>query len=129
MDTKLKPIYKEYTFWVILMISLPGIVALYMEAFMAIQDRSFDAESFYVAALASPIVLYLGVGRQYARGKAVEAAPKMEAALNAHPVVPLNELEGHEVDTAPDIRADFRDVAAEAIDAEAEAHHTEGDDA
>lgn len=81
VNTKLTPIYKEITFWVMLALSLPGITALYYEAAIAIMHHNFEAENFYVGAFALPIVLYLGVGRQYARGKAVEAHGLESAAF------------------------------------------------
>jgi hypothetical protein len=82
MDTKLQPLLKEPTFWVLLAISLPGLVAAYMAAILAVvHGDAPDTDTLLLAVTGSPIGLYLGIGRQYARGKAVEAAP--------HTIVPV----------------------------------------
>lgn len=71
LDTKLKPLYRESTFWVLLVISLPGIIASYKSAMNGVTPDM-------TALLASPLAIYLGIGRQYARGKAVENAAVFE---------------------------------------------------
>lgn len=62
----LKALHKEATFWVLLMISGPGILAAYQSA---LSGNPPD----WTALMASPIAVYLGIGRQYARGKVAEA--------------------------------------------------------
>lgn len=79
MDTKLKPLYCEISFWVMMLMSLPGIVAIYIAAINGIQTGDFDPSAFQSAFLASPIIAYL-LARQYPRGKAVEAFGTQAAA-------------------------------------------------
>lgn len=73
IDPKLKPLYHETTFWIMLAMSLPGIVSTYLAAWNAMQTGEFDPGAFQSAILALPIVGYL-LARQYPRGKAAEAA-------------------------------------------------------
>lgn len=82
LDPKLKPLWKEVTFWILSMISLPGIIALYAGAWDAIGAGTFKQEDFTLAAFALPVVAYL-LSRQYPRGKAAESAGYMLAALAA----------------------------------------------
>lgn len=73
IDTKLKPLYREVTFWIMVAMSLPGVVSVYAAAIDAVRSGVFDPVAFQSAFLALPIVAYL-LARQYPRGKAVEAS-------------------------------------------------------
>lgn len=71
VDPKLKPLYRETTFWVLLALSIPGGIAAYDAAWTGIATGSFDVESFYASVFALPIVIYLGVTRQLVRKESV----------------------------------------------------------
>lgn len=112
MDPKLKNLLAEKTFWVLLGLSLPGIIATYTAA---LNGDPIGAD----ALLASPIAIYLGIGRQFARAKSVEAYGH-EAA--ARPLVDDGH-EDHEVHRLRDVLpADPDEKAAlDALDAAGEA--------
>lgn len=78
-DPKLKPLWQEVTFWLLSLISLPGIIALYKGAWDAIGQGTFSQDDFTLSAFALPVVAYL-LTRQYPRGKAAEASGWMLAA-------------------------------------------------
>jgi hypothetical protein len=79
-DPTLKPIHRDPTFWVLLVLSIPGLLAAFLAAAEGIRSGSFDPNDFYAAVFAAPIVIYLGIGREYARGKAVEATGRILTA-------------------------------------------------
>lgn len=79
-NRKLKPIYKELTFWVLLFISVPGLASAYYLAWQGLTDGGFDQEAFLMSVLGCPIALYLGIGRQYVRGQAVGSTTADELA-------------------------------------------------
>lgn len=119
-DTKLRPLLKELTFWLMLAMSLPGIAAVYIAAYSGVTTGSFDPAAFQSAFLALPIVAYL-LTRQYPRGKSIEAAPLMEQRLVILPeedeiVPPDDEF----APILPTFAEDAKDQTAEAHDAEGE---------
>lgn len=79
-NPKLTPIHKDPTFYVLLAISLPGILAAYLAAWHGLATGEFNGEQFLNAAFAVPIVAYLGVFRQFPRAKSVEQIGQIEQA-------------------------------------------------
>lgn len=67
MDFKLKSLHKDATFYACLMLSLPAIMNAYQ---LVLDGKQLDT----MTLLATPLALYLGIGKQYARGKAIDAA-------------------------------------------------------
>ena len=67
MDFKLKSLHKDATFYVCALLSLPAIISAYQ---LLLEGKHVDTMSL----LATPLALYLGIGKQYARGKAIDAA-------------------------------------------------------
>lgn len=92
LDTKLKPLMRDLTFWIMAAMSLPGIVAVYAAAIDGVTTGSFDPGAFQSAFLALPLVGYL-LAREYPRGKAVEAAPAaLVASAQVAPMPGADEL-------------------------------------
>ncbi len=75
-DTKLKALWADSTFWILLLISLPGVAAAMLTAWHAVASGTYDPQTFTASIMGLPIVAYL-VARQYPRGKAIEAAPHL----------------------------------------------------
>lgn len=108
----LKSLKDDATFWVLLAMSVPGIIAAYLAAYHGVTTGDFQANDFYSAVFAAPIVVYLGIGRQYARGKVVEQAGQILVAREAaqipgvssvtHSYFPLDTLD-EESEDAPTI--------------------------
>lgn len=89
MSFKLKPLHTERGFWAATLTGLPGLVVAYcLAARLAVDlagsnvvDAAASLESVGIitaAIVANPITAYLAA-RQYARGKAVEAASRKPA--------------------------------------------------
>lgn len=78
MDTKLKKLKREPEFWLLLVVSLPGLVT--------VARAILDGEQIDLNALAAlPILVYLGIGRQVARGGAALGAGHQ---LAMHAIMP-----------------------------------------
>lgn len=117
--SKLKELKADTTFWLLLAISLPGIVALWIDTIRAAMAGDIPNPDLQSLAMSSPIAIYLGIARQYPRGKAVEAFGSL-AALPATAPDPA----------APDhFKVDAHDIAAAraAVDAPAGVIDAEGD--
>lgn len=119
-DSKLKPLYCDSTFWVLLAMSLPGIAAAYLSAWHGIKAGAFNADEFTAGLMAAPIVVYLGIGRQIARKASIDNAAAM-AAVDVSPADGDAIEPGHEDFVAePLIAGANPDEAIEAVDAEGE---------
>lgn len=89
-STKLKPVLKDPAFWMLLLISLPGLAVSFSTsiaaALAAIQGHNvtYDAQSAVVSLFGLPVVLYLGLGYQVARSGAAKGAGIQLAAMAEH---------------------------------------------
>lgn len=72
MDFRLKPLFRERGFWASLLVSAPGIAALYAEAMRSIINGWPMEADVTTALAASPLVLYLSA-RQVPRARAIDA--------------------------------------------------------
>jgi hypothetical protein len=95
---KLKGLWTERGFWAAVMVSLPGIVAVYAESARSIMAAEpLDAGMVYSILAASPLALYLAA-RQVPRGAAISAAGLVAASMEtdqmAFPDFPPDDLQG-----------------------------------
>ena len=105
-DPTITKIHRDPTFWILLLISIPGIGAAYSAAWDGLVTGAFDPERFYTAAFGLPIVIYLGVFRQIPRAKAIEAIGKIAVEQEASGKRVAAKL-------ATDVRAAIRSAADE----------------
>lgn len=85
MNPKLKDLFKEKEFWLLLIISLPGLMTGFSESLRASYDAilnnnvSYDVQAAYAMLTGLPIIAYLGLGRQIARSGAAKGMGTMLA--------------------------------------------------
>lgn len=115
-SSKLTPLHRELSFWLMLAMSLPGIIAVYVAAIDGVQSGSFDPGAFQSAFLALPVVAYL-LARQYPRGKAAEGVG-VQLAAETHVLGEAAFTPSDDELAEPGVFVSVPD--AEAVDAEAE---------
>lgn len=89
MNPKLKELFSEKEFWLLLTISLPGLMTGMAESVRACYDAllnhnvHYDVQAAYAMLTGLPIVAYLGIGRQIARSGAAQGVGTMLAGEGA----------------------------------------------